>query len=100
MSHSLWHRGLEIDPRDAKAYNNRGLVYGKMGQYDQEISDYTKVLEINPRDAKVYIMRGRAYYFQKEYEKSWKDVEKAQYLGHRIDPEFLDDLLKASGRKN
>ena len=52
------------------------------------------------RDAEFYFNRGHAYYFQREYEKSWKDVENAQYLGYRIDPEFLDDLCKASGRKN
>jgi len=46
------------------------------------------------------VILGSAYYFQREYEKSWKDVEKAQYLGQRIDPKFLDDLRKASGRKN
>jgi tetratricopeptide (TPR) repeat protein len=67
---------------------------------EQAISDFNKALEINPRDAMAYVIRGTAYYFQKEYEKSWKDVEKAEYLGYRIDPEFLDDLRKASGRKN
>jgi len=64
------------------------------------MSEFNKALETNPRDAMVYVIRGTAYYFQKEYEKSWKDVEKAEYLGYRIDPEFLDDLRKASGRKN
>jgi hypothetical protein len=93
-------KALEIDPRDDDTYINRGLTYAEKGHYEQAISDYTKALEINPRYAKVYIMRGRAYYFQREYEKSWKDVEKAQYLGFPIDPKFLHDLRKASGRKN
>ncbi len=95
-----FNKAIEIDPTDADAYINRGIAHVEKGRYEQAISDYTKALEINPRDAMVYIIRARAYYFQREYEKSWKDVEKAQYLGHRIDPEFLDDLRKASGRKN
>ena len=85
---------------DADIYINRGLAYAEKGQYDQEVSDYTKALQINPKEGTVYIFRAYAYYFQKDYEKSWKDIEKAQYLGHRIDPEFLDDLRKVSGRKN
>jgi tetratricopeptide (TPR) repeat protein len=97
---SDYTRALEISPMDADVYINRGLAYAEKGQYDQEVSDYTKALQINPREGTFYILRAYTYYFQKDYEKSWKDVEKAEYLGHRIDPEFLDDLRKASGRKN
>jgi len=81
------------------AHYNRGIAYGKKGQYDQAISDFNKALEINPRYAEAYYSRGVAYYFKREYGKSWKDVEKAQSLGHQIDPKFLDKLRKASGRE-
>jgi hypothetical protein len=36
--------------------------------------------------------------FMREYAKSW-DVRKIQDLGYQVDPNFLDDLRKASGRK-
>jgi hypothetical protein len=97
---SDFNKAIEIDPGDADVYTNRGFAYDYKGNHEQAISDYTKAIEINPRDAMGYVIRSTAYYFQKEYGKSWKDVEKAQYLGYRIDPEFLDDLRKASGRKN
>lgn len=35
----------------------------------------------------------------REYNKSWNDINKVQELGHKIPPEFLDDLRKASGRE-
>jgi hypothetical protein len=97
---SDFNKALEINPGDAEAYLRRGNAQAEKGRYKQAISDYTKALQINPKDAMVYVIRATAYYFQREYDKSWKDVEKAEYLGHRIDPEFLDDLRKASGRKN
>ncbi len=97
---SDYTKALEINPGDAKAYFNRGNAYEGEGKYEQAISDFNKALEISPCYAKGYIIRARAYFFQREYEKSWKDVEKAQYFGYRIDPKFLDDLRKASGRKN
>jgi hypothetical protein len=104
-----WHPGVvditqwadEIDiSKDAYAYNNRGVAYAKKGQYDQAISAYNKVLEINPRDALAYYGRARSYYFKKEYDKSWDDIKKAQDLGYKVPPEFLDDLRKASARQN
>jgi tetratricopeptide (TPR) repeat protein len=40
---ALFSKALEINPRYAAAYNNRGIAYAKgKGQYDKAISDYTK----------------------------------------------------------
>ena len=55
--------------------------------------------EINPRFAEAYNNRGIAYYFKKEYDKSWENVKKAQELGYKSHPKFLEDLSKASGRE-
>jgi len=44
------NKALEIEPRNALVYYNRGIVYYDKGQYDQAISDYNKALEINPRE--------------------------------------------------
>jgi len=74
------------------------MAYDKEGQYDQAILDYNKALEINPRFAESYYGRGVCYYSQKQYDKSWEDVNKAQGLGLTIPPEFLNGLIKASGR--
>jgi len=46
-----------------------------------------------------YYNRGIAHYLKKEYDKSWEDVKKAQSLGCQINPKFLDELRKASWRK-
>jgi tetratricopeptide (TPR) repeat protein len=90
----------QVESKDAQLYNNRGITYTAKGQYDQAISDFTMALEINPRDALAYYHRARAYYFKKEYDKSWRDIKKAQDLGYKVPPKFLDDLRKASGRQN
>jgi len=63
---------------DAKAYNNQGLTYFKMRQYDQAISDFNKALEINPRDVTAYNNRGSAYLEKGLYDKAWEDVHKAE----------------------
>jgi Flp pilus assembly protein TadD len=95
-----FNKALDLNPKYAKAYHIRGIAYATKGQYGQALSDYTKALELNPQDAIAYCNRGIAHYFRKEYEKSWEDVRKAHSLGYQIDPRFLGELRKASGRKN
>jgi tetratricopeptide (TPR) repeat protein len=40
-------KAIEINQNSAEAYYNRGLTYGKKGQYDQAISDFNKAIEIS-----------------------------------------------------
>jgi len=42
---------------------------------------------------------GVAYARKGRYDKAWGDVHKAQDLGLKIHPEFLNALRKASGRQ-
>src|SRR3974390_567511 len=51
---------LEIDPKMAVAYNNRGNAYDDKGQYDRALADYNKALDLNPKYAEAYYNRGRA----------------------------------------
>ena len=94
---SDFNKAIEIDPKHAMAYSNRGNAYGEKGQYDRAISDYTKAIEINPRFAAAYYNRGLAYHKKGEYDKAWEDVYKAQSLGLQVHPGFLKALREASG---
>jgi len=49
---------IRLDPKDAKTYDNRGIVYQRMGEWDKAIADFTEVIRINPKDANVYASRG------------------------------------------
>jgi tetratricopeptide (TPR) repeat protein len=81
---SDYDKALEINPRSAGAFYNRGLVYGKIkGQYDQAISDFTKALEINPRDAEAYVNRGNTYYLRNQYDQAISDYDKALEINPR-----------------
>jgi tetratricopeptide (TPR) repeat protein len=96
-----YNKAIEIDSNFTKAYNNRGNAYLMKGNYDQAISDYSKAIEVNPyytSDDKAYYSRSVAYFNKGEYEKAWADVHKAEELGFKADPDFLEQLKKASGR--
>jgi tetratricopeptide (TPR) repeat protein len=94
-----FNKALELNPRLAEAYSNRGWAYFEKGQYDQAIADCDKALELNPRLAEAYNNRAIAYYLKKDYDKAWEDVHKAQSFGYKVHPGFLQELRQASGRE-
>ena len=86
--------------RESWFYYKMGSAYLQKREFDQAILLFNKSLDTNPEYAEAYISRGRGYYFRGEYDKSWKDIKKAQDLGHQIPAEFLVDLRRASGANN
>ena len=91
-------KAIEIDPKYVDAYVSRGMAYSYKNQFDNAIFDYTKVIELNSRNPDAYYNRATSYYYKEEYDRSWDDLYKAQGLGAKIDPNFIRDLKKASGR--
>jgi len=83
---------------DAEAYNNRGHAYAQQGNLYQAIYDYSKAIEINPSYIKAYNNRGLAYYRLEKYSRAWENVHEVEKLGGAIDPNFIEDLKKVSGR--
>jgi len=54
-------KAIEIDPKNATAYYNRGVAYDTLGQWDKAIADYSRAIEIDPKYAKAYSNRNNAY---------------------------------------
>jgi tetratricopeptide (TPR) repeat protein len=68
---------LEINPRIAEDYYNRGDAYRSKGQYDQAIADYNNALEMNPRYAEAYNNRGMVNMAKGQYDEAIADFNKA-----------------------
>jgi tetratricopeptide (TPR) repeat protein len=68
------NQAIQIDPKDAESYNNRGSTYTLKGQYKEAISDFDKAIKLNPRYAKAYYNRGLAYYYLENYLKAVTDL--------------------------
>ena len=73
---------IQLNPRSAVAYNNRGLAYENKGDHDKAIADFTDAIRLEPKDAKAYYNRGSAYKNKGEYEKAIADFTEAS----RLDP--------------
>lgn len=50
-----YSKAIELNPKDADAYNNRGAIYDIKKEYDLAIQDYNKAIELTPEDADLYI---------------------------------------------
>jgi tetratricopeptide (TPR) repeat protein len=78
-------KAIEIDPKHDKAYNSRGIAYGRTKDINREIEDYTKAIEINPKDEWAFLNRGSAYLDIYKYDLAFADYAKAIEINPKSD---------------
>jgi protein O-mannosyl-transferase len=81
---SLFDHTLKVTDRNSIMYNNRGLIYGNLGNYTRAIEDFDKAIEIDPKYAKAHINRGLAYDNLGNYTRAIEEFDRAI----EIDPKF------------
>jgi len=57
-----YEEALKADPKIAKVYSNRGIIYKNRGQYDLALDDYNKAIALDPRIKEAYGNRGVVYF--------------------------------------
>ena len=90
---------IELDPRDARVYVLRGVVWGRKGQHHQAMQDFTKAIALDPDLAEAYVNRARAHYQMRAYDKAWADVKMCRNLGYKVDPGLLEAIHAALERE-
>ncbi len=79
-------------------YEKQILSQQEKDNLGKNIVIFTKEIEGKPQYFGAYYNRAISYYFDQEYDLSWQDVYRAQALGGKFKPEFIEALRKASGR--
>ena len=77
---------IELDPQNAAAYNNRGVVKANLGQYKEAIADFDATIHIDPQYADAYYNRGSAKDSLDRYEAAIADYD----VAIRLDPQDAD----------
>ncbi|MDI6751771.1 MAG: tetratricopeptide repeat protein, partial [bacterium] len=80
---------FELDPEDADAYYNRGVVYDDIGDYDLAIKDFTQAIKLDLKNAAAYNSRGLAYDDKGDDDLAIKDFTQAIELN----PKYADAYL-------
>jgi tetratricopeptide (TPR) repeat protein len=68
---------IRLNPKNAEAYNFRGVAWKYKGQFDNMIRDCTEAIRIDPNFAVAFHNRGRAWRGKKEYDKAIQDFTQA-----------------------
>ena len=79
-----FNKDIELNPRDALAYSNRGAAFLEKGQHDRAITDLNKAIELNPRLAIAYSNRGFVHIKKRQYAHAIADCNKALEINPRL----------------
>ena len=74
-----YSKAIEIDPKNAVAYNNRGFAYRQIGQYKPAMDDYDKAIILSEKTAGVslvYVNRGSLHFIMGQYDRAIKDFNR------------------------
>ena len=63
-----------------RAYNHRGILWKRKGDYDRAIADFTAAIRINPKYSSAYTNRGVAYVEEHDYDRALADYNVAIQL--------------------
>jgi Tfp pilus assembly protein PilF len=76
----MLNQAVLIDPSFAVAFNDRGKVHAKMGQFDRAKKDYDQAIKLDSKYVKAYNNRGVGLYETNQYADALKDFNKAIVL--------------------
>ena len=83
-------QSIELDPNQITAYNNRGLAYTNLRNYNSAINDFHRAIEINPNYADAYNNRGVAYIRQGKRDHAIDDYSRAIELNPDYAPAYYN----------
>ena len=93
-------RPLEITPKAANAYHDRGFTYRAKGERDLAIADFTKAIEIDPKYVTAYLGRGVEYRNKGEFAKAIADYNKVIEIDPKSATAYNNRGLAHSGNKD
>ena len=80
----FYDQALTLDPQNARARGNRGLVKAALDDHQGAIADYNQVLKLDPQyNAKTYYIRGLSKVAQNDYLGALADYDEVL----RLDPQ-------------
>lgn len=74
-------KAIKLQPDYASAYNNRGVAYATLNQYQRAIEDFNENIRLKPDSAGTYVNRGMAYILMGNKNYGCRDVQKACKMG-------------------
>lgn len=83
---TTYTQAIQINPKHAEAYYNRGIAYATLQRFEEAIADFNQAIQNNPKYAEAYFNRGIIYAKQHRYEEAIADYSQAI----QINPKYKD----------
>ena len=78
---------MRLDPKNARAYHNRGIAWITLGHSETAIRDFTEAIRLVPGYAIAYVNRALAYDLLGQKAEAEADLAKARQLGYTPRPQ-------------
>ena len=78
-----YNQAIKLNPNDANAYYNLGLVYKDLRDYNKAVAYFSNFIQLVPDYVYAYLNRSVCYTFLKKQAKSDADFRKAKALGYQ-----------------
>jgi tetratricopeptide (TPR) repeat protein len=75
-----------LKPTNAQGYYSRGVAYGRQGDFDKQIADFTQDTKLDPRNPQAYYNRGVVYQQREDIDHAIADFTETI----RLDPAAVD----------
>jgi tetratricopeptide (TPR) repeat protein len=75
-----WGLAIRQEQETTKAYNNRGLAYYDLKNYQQAIKDYDQAIKLDPGYVSAFNNRGNSYYEMADYQRALTDFNHSLQL--------------------
>jgi tetratricopeptide (TPR) repeat protein len=95
-----FNQAIELDPKNALAYNRRGDAYYRLGDYEQAQADSSQAILLNPEDANAYFDRGFAFSELDKYKEAIADYTQAIKLNSEDAYAYYGRGLARAGLKD
>lgn len=90
----VYTQSIKFDPKQADYFNNRGLCFYFLKDYERACSDFSSAIDINSKVALYYEHRGDVYMkLGKKYE-GLRDLRTAETLGSKDAGELITQYQK------
>ena len=76
----FWGQAIKHKQNTVKAYNNRGLAYHDLKQYELAIKDYSQAIQLDSGYVAAYNNRGNSYYEMANFQEALKDFNQSLQL--------------------
>jgi tetratricopeptide (TPR) repeat protein len=91
------NRAVQIEPRNAINYTNRGAAYYGLKKYEKAVSDYDKAIQLDAQYAMAYYNRGGVHAVLGNKKKAIADYQRSAdiYKKQGSDANYQDALEQA-----